>query len=118
LSSGYDVIVRDLEIASVAVNYRKWILSNIKKAIGQRVIELGAGIGNFTEFFLDKELVVAVDIHEPALEYLRRRFSGRNNVVVRGIDIGTPGIMELAEYRADTIVCLNVLEHLPMMMSY
>jgi 2-polyprenyl-3-methyl-5-hydroxy-6-metoxy-1,4-benzoquinol methylase len=73
---------------------------------------LGAGIGNFTEFFLDKELVVAVDIHEPALEYLRRKFSGRNNVVIRGIDIGTPGIMELAEYRADTIVCLNVLEHL------
>lgn len=51
-----------------ADRYRKWIGDTIFPYIGNRVLELGSGIGNMTELFLDKELVVATDIKE---EYLR-----------------------------------------------
>ncbi|MEC4685234.1 MAG: class I SAM-dependent methyltransferase [Nitrospirota bacterium] len=94
-----------------AVNYRQWIYSRISRYIGQRIVELGAGIGNFTESFLDRELVVAVDNYNPCIEYLEKRFSGHGNVVPVKMDISSHEILSLSRYKPDTIICINVLEH-------
>ncbi len=106
-----DVIIQDLEIMADAVNYRHWIYSRISRYIGQRIIELGAGIGNFTERFLDRELVVAVDNHAPCIERLRKRFLNHGNVVTEKVDISSREILSLSRYKPDTIICINVLEH-------
>ncbi len=105
-----DPVVRDLEVMASAVNYRRWVYGLISGYIGERVVELGAGIGNFTEMLLGRRVVVAVDRHPPCIEYLKRRFSGR--VVTVNLDISGPGLSELSRYRPDTVICLNVLEHL------
>lgn len=107
-----DPIIRDLEIMSEAVNYRKWIFSLFSKYIGQRIVEIGAGIGSYTGMLLNKELVVAVDNYEPCIEYLKRRFSRHNNVIPLKIDISSQEAMELSRYSPDTMVCINVLEHI------
>lgn len=106
-----DPIIRDLEIMAAAVNYRRWIASQFHRFLGQRIVECGAGIGTFTELWLDRELVLAVDAYEPCVERLRSRFAGFANVVPIHMDIASPTFVELARYRPDTIVCLNVLEH-------
>jgi len=108
----HDAIVQDLEIMAVAVNYRQWIYSRISRYLGQRIVELGAGIGNFTECLLDRELVVAVDNYPPCIEYLEKRFSGRGNVIAVKMDIASREIESLSRYKPDTIVCINVLEHI------
>lgn len=105
-------IIRDLEIMASTVNYRKWIYSHISGYLGRRVIELGAGIGNFTQLLTDRELVVAVDNSESAVEQMRNNFSDFPNVIPLKIDIEGPGLLELSKYKADTIVCINVLEHI------
>jgi 2-polyprenyl-3-methyl-5-hydroxy-6-metoxy-1,4-benzoquinol methylase len=107
-----DPIIRDLEIMSEAVNYRKWIFSLFSKYTGQRIVEIGAGIGSYTGMLLDKEIVVAVDNYEPCIEYLKRRFSRNNNVIPLKIDISAQEAMELSRYSPDTIICINVLEHI------
>lgn len=109
--SSSDPIIRDLEIMTGAVNYRRWIHSQIKEYLGQRIVELGAGIGNFTEMLLDREQVVAVDNYAPCIEYLKRRFSIYKNIIPVNVDISTPALLELGHHSPDTIVCLNVLEH-------
>ena len=80
-------VIRDLQIMSGAVNYRKWIYSRFNKYLGQRIIETGAGIGIFYELLLDRELVVALDNYEPCVAYMKRRFSGRENVIPLKMDI-------------------------------
>ena len=107
-----DPIIRDLEIMAGTVNYRKWIYENIHMSLGKRVIELGAGIGNFTQLLTDRDIVIAVDNSEAAVEQLRKKFSGIHNVVSLKIDIGGPELPDLRRFNADTIVCINVLEHI------
>ena len=42
---------------------------------------------------------------------MKRRFSGRENVIPLKMDISGPEALALSRYRADTVVCINVLEH-------
>ena len=110
---GYDqILVSDLEIMSRAYNYRHWMYRRIAPFIGQRVLEIGAGIGNFTSLLLDRELVVATDNHAPCIEYMRAHFGPRLKVPPRRLDIAGEVDSKLGEYKFDTIVCLNVLEHI------
>jgi 2-polyprenyl-3-methyl-5-hydroxy-6-metoxy-1,4-benzoquinol methylase len=106
-----DLIIRDQELVRGAVNYRKWLYTQFSKYLGRRVIEMGAGIGNFAEMFLDKELVVAVDNHKECVEYMKRRFTNFHNVIPVEMDISDPHIVSLSQHRPDTVVCINVLEH-------
>jgi len=108
-----DPVIRDLEIMSDARNYLSWIYRELGPHLGQRIIECGAGIGNLTERLISKrELVVAVDLHAPCLQAIRRRFPQAANLKTAEMDAGSPQILELAPYGPDTVVAVNVLEHI------
>jgi 2-polyprenyl-3-methyl-5-hydroxy-6-metoxy-1,4-benzoquinol methylase len=107
-----DITVSDLETMGAAVNYRRWMFRRIERFLGRRILEVGAGIGNFTELLLDRELVVATDIHQDCVAYLSRRFTGRTGVIALQMNAADPALVQLARYNLDTIVCMNVLEHI------
>jgi 2-polyprenyl-3-methyl-5-hydroxy-6-metoxy-1,4-benzoquinol methylase len=109
--AGQDPIVHDLEIMDVARNYQAWIYSRFSPYLGRRIVECGAGIGNFTKLLLDRDIVVAVDSYGPCMERLRVRFSNDKQVVPVQMDIASPALVELKRYQPDTVVCINVLEH-------
>ncbi|MCB1689393.1 MAG: class I SAM-dependent methyltransferase [Halioglobus sp.] len=44
---------KDLEAMSFAHNYHRWIASELAPYLGEHVAEVGAGIGNFSQFLLD-----------------------------------------------------------------
>jgi SAM-dependent methyltransferase len=74
------------------------------------VIDVGAGIGTFTEAVAPgRELVVALEPDPRFAEHLRRRFSHRPNVEVRQEEAAA---LETLPSGADTILCFNVLEHI------
>ncbi len=79
--------------------------------LGQRVIEIGCGIGNFTEKLLTRETVVAVDIEAGCIERLQERYPNQTNLHAFVREAGA-GLDDLKTLRADSIVCLNVLEHI------
>jgi len=106
-----DITVSDLETMAGAVHYRRWMFRRVEQFLGQRILEVGAGIGNFTELLLNRELVVASDIHPDCVAHLRRRFAGHPGVVALQMDAADPALVQLARYDLDTIVCMNVLEH-------
>ncbi len=107
-----DPIIHDLEIMSQSLNYRDWIYSQFSPYIGDRVVELGAGIGNFTRLMTQKEIVIPVDIYTPAVDYLNKRFADHDNIKPMEINIEGTDIMGLKEYSPDTCICTNVLEHI------
>lgn len=94
-------------------NYYRWILSNFGTAIGQRVWDAGAGIGNVSELLLARaRFVLATELTEANLETLRTRFQDDSRVVVEHCDLTTDAALDLARHELDTIITLDVLEHL------
>jgi SAM-dependent methyltransferase len=103
--------LRALERMRTLVTYYRWTHDVLRPYIGRRVLDAGCGIGNFTELVArDAERVVAVDLSPQNVEVLRRRFADSPNVVIEQVDLDTHAD-RLAGHDIDTVVCLDVLEH-------
>lgn len=104
--------VSTLLALSGARRLNRWIYETIAPHVGSRVLEVGAGIGNVTRFLANRELVLATDISPVCLDSLRNRFVHSPNVRVLPLDLNDVPVERLREWQLDTVVCLNVLEHI------
>ncbi len=89
-----------------------WLFSTIRPYLGQRVLEAGSGHGNLVRLMLDRELVLATDIEPSAIDLVRRQFAEHPQVHARVLDIADPGTLALKDFALDTVVSLNVFEHI------
>ena len=94
---------------SKAVRYFEWQSRISAEALGRRVLEVGCGLGNFTQSLVDRELVVGIDIDAACVSLHRQRFQGQPNIQSRVLDALDPEFLELRQHRPDSIACLNVL---------
>ena len=94
--------------------YNRWLVSRFEKAVGRRVLEIGAGFGNITKHLKGRELVVASDLDPVALEHLKGTFRDDRGVRIASyrFPLDPAALAEIRAARIDTIVCLNVLEHI------
>jgi glycosyltransferase involved in cell wall biosynthesis len=94
--------------------YNRWLADRFRSAVGTRVLEIGAGFGNMTRHLLPREMVVASDLDPVALEYLRGAFRDDPSVRVASYRFPLDAAQrdEVRALRVDTVVCLNVLEHI------
>jgi glycosyltransferase involved in cell wall biosynthesis len=93
--------------------FNQWMYRQIAPFVGQRVLEAGCGIGNLTELLLDSDRLVASDFGPFYVEMIDRRFGHMENFrAVQMNLIRAEGYDCLADERLDTIICLNVLEHI------
>jgi len=95
-----------------ARNYFAWQSRLAAHELGRRVVEVGCGVGNFTATLLNREAVIAVDNDPDCLARLRERFPNAPNLHIEHGDAGDDAFRDLARYRPDSCVCLNVLEHI------
>jgi 2-polyprenyl-3-methyl-5-hydroxy-6-metoxy-1,4-benzoquinol methylase len=103
----------ELEIMSQANNYNHWIWRTILPYVGNSIIEIGAGIGTFTQYLKNKEKVFATDSAQNCIDVLRKRFHDQRNIAVEELDIISLPDLEFWNPREiDTVICLNVLEHI------
>jgi len=108
-----DYTVRDQERMRSAQRYFDWQLALAKPWLGQRVLEIGCGMGNFTRTILDRELVVGLDIEADCVARHRANHRDCNNVVSLHVDAADPAsVAELSSYGLDSVVSFNVLEHI------
>ena len=101
-----------LERLTSARNYNRWLTDRLQRWVGRRVLEIGAGLGSMSEFILDRERVVLSDTDPYYLARLRERFASRPNVRITKLRLPEAD-GGLAAERLDTVICLNVLEHVP-----
>ena len=104
-----------LEIMQAAPNYNAWQLCRIGPYLGRRICEVGAGIGNMSSLILEgnPELLVLTDTDPYYRGLLQDRFSASPKIVVDELTL--PDDSAGARYRRyslDTVVALNVLEHI------
>ena len=94
-----------------APRFTRWMADVIRPYIGHAVLEIGAGIGNLTAQLIPRVLYWATDINPLYLMYLEN--VGRNRPYMK---VGFTDAEKVETYpedqRFDTVICLNVVEHL------
>ena len=95
--------------------YNRWLHERFEHYLGSRILEVGSGVGNQTRFFVDdREQVIASDIEPHYVRELVGRFGDKKNVRIAsyGFPLSASDVDELQSSKVDTIVCMNVLEHI------
>ena len=98
---------------SATHRFNRWMADQLRPWVGEEVLEIGAGLGNMTREFLPRTRYVVTDIDALYLDYLRSAFDRQRRVEVARVDVARAG--DFAAYRGqfDTVICLNVVEHVP-----
>jgi len=109
--------VADQARMAAAVNYFDWQARLVKPELGQRVVEIGCGSGNFTGMLLDREAVFALDVDPECIERINQRFRDRGNLRTAVCNasellVKQMPLDEIRQFQPDSLVCLNVLEHI------
>ncbi|CAA0111797.1 Ubiquinone biosynthesis O-methyltransferase [Halioglobus japonicus] len=103
---------KDLEAMSFANNYHRWIASELTPYLGDHIAEVGAGIGNFSEFLLDAgaRRLSAFEPSSNMYPVLAEKYAQVSNV-----DTYNAFFEDESENFAgslDAVAYINVLEHI------
>jgi SAM-dependent methyltransferase len=108
----------ELEAMSGASNYHRWILDIFKPYLGARLVEVGAGIGSFSELILSQHVCETLSLVEPSDSmYDRLAVHARQLDAHAIIDTYHATFVEAADlikirHAPDSIIYVNVLEHI------
>jgi SAM-dependent methyltransferase len=95
-----------------APRFSRWMADVIRPYAGSRVLELGAGIGNLTTHLVPRASYWATDINPEYLDNLERLRANRPYLHVAHVDATDAATFPTLQ-SFDTVIFLNVLEHLP-----
>lgn len=98
-----------LESMSQALWYNRWTLASFAQYLKGRILEVGCGIGNFTPALSTFGHVWAIDIDHHAMTHTKKKVSSQVKVGRGDIE---KNVYFFKRIKFDTIVCLNVLEHI------
>jgi glycosyltransferase involved in cell wall biosynthesis len=102
-----------LDVLAGTVRFNRWMAETVLPYVGSRVLEVGAGIGNLTlHLARRRKRYVTGDIDEKHLARLKTRFQGRPHIDSCYLDLTNPRDFEPFAGQMDTVICLNVLEHI------
>ncbi|MCC6747305.1 MAG: glycosyltransferase [Deltaproteobacteria bacterium] len=91
--------------------FNRWMSELLSPELGARVLEIGAGVGNLTMRFLPREHYLATDINPHYLAFLHNMSVGKPYLRVAELDVTDAQAFAALQGRFDTVICLNVLEH-------
>ena len=103
-----------LHSLSGARRLNKCCLKAILPFLGDRILEVGSGIGSFSRLLPRRERLTVSDCDGLYLRMLRQAFSHYDGVDVVKLDLSQNDDFEKKYLKSkyDSVVCLNVLEHI------
>ena len=102
---------------SKADRFNRWMYETIQPFIKGNILEIGSGIGNISQYFLDDHQQIAIsDLRENYLTFLNDEFRSYSNLQgIHNINLIDPnfkehhaGLLNLF----DSVFALNVMEHI------
>lgn len=104
--------IADQQRMQAAQRYFQWQARMAEAELGTRVLEVGCGMGNFSDHLRDRKRVVGIDVDENCVERWQERFADRPHYTGFLMNAESPEFSSLKRYAIDSIACLNVLEHI------
>ena len=102
-----------LDAMEQAPRFNQWMYASIKPYLGRRLAELGAGRGSLSKLLRKHGSLLATDYRTDYLGELCERWKHLEQLRVASLDLTVVSDYEvLRSFKPDTIVCLNVLEHI------
>ena len=90
--------------------YRAYQFNLVAPYVGRSLLEVGSGLGHFSEQFSGRLGYLIVSDSDPyCLGQLKEHYSGRDDVEV--LELSLPGEVKTRR-KVDTVVMMNVLEHI------
>ncbi len=104
-----------LKAISEANKFNEWMYQRILPDCSGKILEIGSGIGNISEFFIeDKADIYLSDLRDNYLSFLRKNYSSKASGIMK-MDIVDPDFDTLYKDQLgsfDTVFALNVVEHI------
>jgi SAM-dependent methyltransferase len=116
ISAENEFVRRDQETMADAVNYSRWILNElVLPHVGSDVLEIGSGIGSYSAAIATHPAVkrlTCIELDPLCVAEARARFA--EPIASGTVELVHGDYMEVAlhDQAFDTVVCLNVLEHI------
>ncbi|RYZ92160.1 MAG: methyltransferase [Proteobacteria bacterium] len=101
----------ELSSLADAKRYQRWLYESVQPFLGQRILELGSGIGNLSQHLPVRERLILSDIEPGLLEELKRKVPPQPNVTVTQVQVSDQLSETFKAENLDTIVSFNVMEH-------
>jgi glycosyltransferase involved in cell wall biosynthesis len=101
-------LVSELEKAR---RFTLWEGETVRPYIGDRVLELGAGVGSITNQFIPRELYVVGEQNPNYLTYLKSYAIGKPYLHVAELDPAHPESFRELQGQFDTVLLFDILEH-------
>jgi SAM-dependent methyltransferase len=101
-----------LHSLSRARKFSRWMSDVIRPWVGRSVLEIGAGIGNLTVHLVPRDRYRATDVNPDYLDYLGNLALGKPYLETGELHAERADQFDALAGSFDTVVCLNVLEHL------
>ena len=100
-----------LERLAGAERFNRWMYDRLARWLGDEVLEVGSGVGNLSQFLMDRRRVVLTDTEPAYRSYLEERFGHVPGVRITSLTL--PELpADLTDVPFDSVMCLNVLEHI------
>jgi len=104
---------RTLEVFTGTPQLNAWLFSKLAPHVHGDVLEIGSGIGNLSRLIVDQaKSVVLSDMEAHYLDALAAAFVGDRRVTVAPYDLDGEPSSAIASRQFDTIVAVNVVEHI------
>jgi 2-polyprenyl-3-methyl-5-hydroxy-6-metoxy-1,4-benzoquinol methylase len=105
----------DLETMSEAVRYQAHVFGLVRPYVGTQVLEVGCGIGTMSRQLLelnDRLRLVCIEPNVNCATRARAELGGDSRVTIRVTHLEECSRADLQAEQFDTVVCVNVLEHI------
>jgi SAM-dependent methyltransferase len=103
-----DIGHETLKTFSLTHNYNIWIVNLLAPYIGTKILEVGCGIGNLTYYLQHFGALSSIDISDRYLAHMKIDYP---DICFYKFDISDEAVQILRKEQFDTVVCVNVLEH-------
>jgi glycosyltransferase involved in cell wall biosynthesis/SAM-dependent methyltransferase len=94
-----------------APRFNAWMADTIRPYCGERVLEIGSGVGNLTRRLIPRTKYVASDINPLYLQTLSNLGADRPYMETGYCDVTDLSSFPRVDQQYDTVICLNVIEH-------
>jgi len=105
-----EMVTESLEFLSSVSNYNHWMANTLEPYVGQKVVELGCGIGNILQYYLLRKKLIGIDLDPNLINYCKKKFEDHSNCEFICADIFEDDIK--LDSNIDTILSMNVIEHI------